>query len=379
MQSIPLSGIREIFERAQSIPDVVRLEFGEPDFDTPEHIKDAASRALREGRTKYTSSFGEGKLRDAIARKMASENRVECSRENVVVTAGATSALCLSILSCINPGEEVLIPDPGWSSYVPIVRVSGGIPVPYPLVEENGFQPDLDMISRRASAKTRMILVNSPNNPTGAVIKEDNLAALGDFARKHDLMILSDEVYEKFTYGGERHVSTAALKEFADLTVTVNSFSKTYAMTGWRVGYAVSPAPIAECVGRLNGSTNSCTSSISQAAALAALEGAQDSVGKMVRVFEGRRNLMLEELGQIGERISVQPPGGAFYLFVNVKESKVSSQDLAMRILVDGRVATVPGSAFGSLGEGYIRIAYANSEERLKEGARRIRRVMSTL
>ncbi len=379
MSGIPLSGIREIFEKAQSIPDVVRLEFGEPDFDTPEYIKKGAAKALKGGKTKYTSSFGEKKLREAIAHKMETENDTTCTGNNVIVTSGATSALCLSILACVNPGEEVLIPDPGWSSYVPIVRISGGVPVGYPLREEDGYQPDLNSLSRRITDRTKMILINSPNNPTGGIIRDENLAALGELAKKHNLTILSDEVYEKFVYDGGRHVSIASLKGLEDFVITVNSFSKTYAMTGWRVGYSVAPEPVAECIGRLNGSTNSCTSSISQAAALTALEGPQDSVKKMVDEFDRRRKIMLEGLGRIGNELSISPPAGAFYLFVNIKKTGLTSDDLAMKILLDGHVATVPGSAFGGLGEGYIRVAYANSEERLREGVKRIRRVIESI
>jgi aspartate/methionine/tyrosine aminotransferase len=375
MSEIPLSGIREIYEKAQSIPDVIRLEFGEPDFDTPAYIKQAAFEALSKGETKYTSSFGISELRQSVAEKMARENGVNCSGKNVVITAGATSALSLSVLAALNPKDEILIPNPGWANYVPISRIGGATSIGYPLLEKDNFNVNVENVRKLVNTRSRMILINSPSNPTGAVIDEEDLKALGELAEKHDLLILSDEVYEKFVYDGEKHVSIASFPKFKDRTITVNSLSKTYAMTGWRIGYAVAPEELAEAMGRLNGSTNSCAASMTQYAAVAALRGPQDSVARMVEAFRRRRGVVVDGLREISE-LSCSPPKGAFYVFVNIGKTGMDSFSLSMKLLEQGHVATVPGSAFGSLGEGYIRIAYANSEENLKMALEKIKAVL---
>lgn len=365
-----------MFELAKSIPGVIRLEFGEPDFDTPEAIKQAAFKALERGATKYTSSYGVTELRSAIAKKMGSENHVRCREDNVVVTTGATSALMLSMLSALNPGDEILIPDPGWSNYASIARISGAVPVGYPLHEKDCFVVDSTQLGKLITPKTRMILINSPSNPTGAVIGRDALRALGVLALKHDLMILADEVYEKFVYDSSEHTSIASFPDFRDIVITTNSFSKTYAMTGWRLGYAVASESLVEAMGRLNGSTNSCTATMTQYAGIAALSGSQRFVLEMVESFNKRRKLVFDEIASM-KNISCSPPQGAFYLFPNVSKVSHNSSELAIKILTQARVATVPGSAFGSCGEGHLRLAYANSEENLKEALRRIKSLLN--
>ncbi|MHB8565834.1 MAG: pyridoxal phosphate-dependent aminotransferase [Nitrososphaerales archaeon] len=377
MSGIPLSGIREIFEKAQSMLDVIRLEFGEPDFDTPDHIKNAAYEALNRGATKYTSSFGINELRDAVAEKMIGENSVKSSRKNVVITTGATSALSLAVLAIMNPANEILIPNPGWANYIPISRIGGAKSVGYPLLETDGFNIDIENVRKLITPRTKMILINSPSNPSGGILREEDLKALGELAVKKDLLVISDEVYEKFIYDGEKHVSLASFPQFSDRVITINSFSKTYAMTGWRIGYAVAPEEIAEAMGRLNGSTNSCTATMTQYAALAALKGSQKCVTDMVEVFKKRRSVIIEGLKEI-KQLSCSPPNGAFYAFVNVTKTHMDSLSLSMKFLDQGHVATVPGSAFGSFGEGYIRIAYANSEENLKIALSRIKSVLSS-
>jgi aspartate/methionine/tyrosine aminotransferase len=372
MSEIPLSGIREIYEKALTIPGVIRLEFGEPDFDTPAHIKRAASEALDKGETKYTSSFGIAPLRGAVAEKMDRENGVKCSSRNVVITNGATSALCLSVLAVLNPGDEILIPNPGWANYVPISRIGGARSVGYPLLERDGFNLNVNNLRGLITPRTKMILINSPSNPSGGIIKGDDLKALGELAEAHDLMILSDEVYEKFVYDGEKHVSLASFPRFRDRVITVNSFSKTYAMTGWRIGYVIATEELTEAMGRLNSSTNSCTASMTQHAALAALKGPQDCVTEMVEAFRKRRGVVIDGLKEI-KLVSCSPPKGAFYAFINISKTQMDSLTLALKLLEKGHVATVPGSAFGSYGEGYIRIAYANSEENLKAALSRIK------
>jgi aminotransferase len=376
MAQISLSGIREIFEKAQTIPDVIRLEFGEPDFDTPLHIKEAACDALKNGATKYTSSFGIQELRAAIAQKMRQENKIDCNAKNIVVTTGATSALSLAVLTVMNPGDEILIPDPGWANYEPISRIGGARPVGYPLLEKKAFRLDPNDLEKLITPKTRMILLNSPSNPTGSVMPEEDLKAIGELALKRQLLVLTDEVYEKFIYDGKKHISLASFPQFRDQVITINSFSKTYAMTGWRVGYAVANEELIEAMGRLNGSTNSCVATMTQYAALAALTQSQTCVTEMITAFDKRRRVLLDGLSEI-ESLSCQRPSGAFYAFVNISKTRYDANSFALKLLLEGRVATVPGTAFGHNGEGYIRIAYANSEEKLKIALSRIKQMLS--
>lgn len=376
-----LSGIREIFEKAQKIPDVIRLEFGEPDFDTPQNIKVAAVRAISDGKTKYTSSAGLIELRTAISSKLELENGLSYDPSSeVVVTAGATSGINLAFLATVDVGDEVLIPDPGWATYMHAVHVAGAVPVPYPLVETSGYSLDRENVERLASPRTKAILINTPSNPTGAILSRSNLREISEFAIERNLFVVSDEVYEKFLYddqGRERreHFSIAGLPGMHDRTITVNAFSKTYAMTGWRLGYTAAPEPIATAMTKINAAENSCVSSISQYAAIEALTGPQDSVKSMIEAFAKRRKVLVEGLNELPGFDCPLPPG-AFYAFPNVKRTGTSSYTLAMKILERAHVAVVPGSSFGSQGEDHLRLAYANSLENIRAALERIRRVL---
>jgi aminotransferase len=379
MKGVELSGIRVIFDLAAKMRDVVRLEAGEPDFKTPEYICEAAEKAMREGRTHYTTSRGIPELRVAIAEKAKRENRIDAdAEEEIVVTAGASCAVYLSIHTVMEEGDEVLIPDPTWPHYEACVKLAGGKPISYSLKEDRGFSFDIDEIRSRITERTKMIVVASPSNPTGGVILLKDLEALADTAVKHDLLVLSDEVYEKMVYDGNRHYSIAALPEMKDRCLTINSFSKTYAMTGWRLGYVIAPKDIASQMAKLNLFLNSCPSSISQEAGLAALTGPQEDVKKMLDEYARRRQIIVEGLRKI-KGFKISPPMGAFYAFPNITELNYTSWDLCMLLLKEGRVATVPGAAFGSNGEGYIRISYANSVEKIKEALNRMEETVAKI
>ncbi len=376
-----LSGIREIFEKAQKISDAIRLEFGEPDFDTPENIKAAAIRAINSGKTKYTSSAGIPELRNAISSKLERENKVHYDpTKEIVVTAGATSAINLAFLSTADIGDEILVPDPGWATYSHAIQVAGAVPVPYPLLESEGYTFSRDRAERLVTSKTKVILINTPSNPTGAILSRENLKEIAQFATEHNLFVVSDEVYEKFLYndsGAKReHVTIASLPDMKERTVTVNAFSKTYAMTGWRMGYAAAPEPISGAMTKINASENSCVSTVGQYAALEALTGPQDSVGRMISAFAKRREVLVKGLNELPGFVC-PIPHGAFYAFPNITGTGAqNSYALAMQIVEKGHVAVVPGSSFGAQGEAHLRLAYANSLENIQAALERIRKIL---
>jgi aspartate/methionine/tyrosine aminotransferase len=372
VKQISASGIRVVFERAEKLRDVIRLEVGEPDFDTPAHIRDAAVKALNEGYTHYTSSYGLMELREEIAHRLRKENRIDADSTEVIVTAGASCALYLAIMATINPGDEVLVPNPAWPHYEYCVRLASGIPIGYPISEKQQFRIDPSDIKARLSKKSRMIIINSPSNPTGSVFHLKDLEEVAAIAQEHNLLVLSDEVYDKITYENARHYSIASLPGMKERTITINSFSKTYAMTGWRLGYATARREIIEEMAKLNLYTNSCASSIAQKAGVAALRGPQDFVRRMVKEYNRRRVFLVKHLNEL-PGVSCITPEGAFYAFPNISGLKMSSSKCAMFLLDHARVATVPGSAFGAYGEGYLRISYATSIKNLESALMRIK------
>jgi len=376
--SIPLSGIRMMFEKVAQMEDVIRLEVGEPDFNTPEHIKKAAKISLDENWTHYTSSAGLLELREAIAKKLRVDNDIYADPQTeVIVTPGACSALNLAILSIVNPGDEVLLPDPGWPHYEPCVRIAEGVPIHYPLVEENEFRIDINKLKEKVNEKTKMVIINSPQNPTGSVLTKKNFEDLSDVALQDDLLVVSDEVYEKIIYDDAKHYSIGSFPDMKDHTITVNAFSKTYAMTGWRLGFATATKDIIEQMTKLNLYSSTCANSITQRAGIPALEGLQDCVAEMVKEYKKRRDYLVDSLNKIPE-ISCLTPKGAIYIFLNVSRLKMSSFDCSMFLLDKGHVATVPGSAFGEMGEGYLRISFAKSIEELREAVARIQNALKT-
>lgn len=372
IHDLPASSIRVIFEKARKMRDIIRLEIGEPDFDTPSHIREAAKKALDEGFTHYTPFAGFEELREVIAEKVKVENGVEADpRREIVVTPGACSALYCAVLSVVNPGEKVLIPDPGWPHYEPCVKIAGGIPEHYPLLEENDFRVDPADLRKKVDENTKAIIINSPNNPTGSVLARKDLEGIAQTAEENDLIIISDEVYEKIVYDDAEHISIASLPNMHEHTITVNAFSKTYAMTGWRIGYAIAKEKIITQMAKIVLYTATCANSIGQRAAISALKGPPNCVMEMVSEYKRRRDFVMKRLNEISG-ISCKIPEGAFYVFPNVKEYGMSSFDFANYLLKHAKVSTVPGAGFGKYGEGYLRISYATSLEDLEKAMNRI-------
>jgi len=379
MTSIPPSGIRVIFELAQKYDKLIRLEIGEPDFDTPEHIKKAAEEALRDGCTHYTSSLGMIELREVVAEKLRKDNGIATDpSEDIIITSGGSNALSLAMLATINPGEEVLIPDPYWAQYDGLVRVTGGIPILFPVLEENEYQINPEDVEAKITERTKMIIINSPNNPTGAVLKKENLEAIADLAIRHNILILSDEAYERIIYDDITHYSIGSFPGMEDLTISAFTFSKTYAMTGWRLGYARAPKEIVAEMAKLALFQTSCPNSISQKAGIAAMKGSQNCVTKMVEEYKRRRDFIVERLNKI-EGISCQKPDGAFYVFPNTSSLLDSSYELSKFLIKEARVSTTPGKAFGDLGEGHLRVSYANSIENIDKGLKQIELALNAL
>ncbi len=371
-REVPESGIREMFNIAQRLSGVINLSLGEPNFKTPQHIIRAAMEALQSGYTHYTPNRGLLEFREAAAHKLKVENNIDVDPETeVMATVGSMGALSLTMLTIIDCGDEVLIPSPGYVSYESQVLMAGGRPVPYRLKEENRFQPDLDEISSLITRKTKAIVVNSPSNPTGAVFDYDVLKGIADLAADENLLVISDEAYERITYDGVRHISPASLPGMMDRTISIFSFSKTYAMTGWRIGYAVANKEIISEMTKLQEHLVAHPSSISQIAATAALRELNGQVERMVREYAERRRIIMDGLSKI-PGIRFQRPRGAFYIFPNIRSFGMSSEEFTMYLLREAKVIVVPGSAFGRFGEGYIRISYSVSGEMLKEAIRRI-------
>jgi aspartate/methionine/tyrosine aminotransferase len=365
----------EVLVRARALEaqgrNVVHLEIGEPDFDTPSHICDAAVSALRGGATHYGPSAGLPELREAIAEDSTRRRGVKATPEMVVVTPGGKPIMFFVILALVDPGDEVLYPNPGFPIYESMIRYIGGVPVPVRLLEEKSFALDVDQLCDKVGPRTRLIILNYPHNPTGGIIPEAGLRAIADAAAKHGVPVLSDEIYGRILYDGE-HRSIAAMPGMEPLAIVLDGFSKTYAMTGWRLGYGIMPAPMAQVVAKLQTNATSCTATFSQVAAVTALKGDQSSVDRMTEEFRRRRDAIVEGLRAIRGFQCVRPKG-AFYVFPNITGTGFSSRALADRLLDEAGVACLSGTAFGEFGEGYLRFSYANSMENIQEALRRIR------
>jgi aminotransferase len=372
IERVPTSGIRVIFEKASKIPGAIRMEVGEPDFDTPRYIGQAAKKAIDDGATHYTSIAGMPELRQAISDKLKKENGVDADPSTeIAVVPGAGAAIYLSILGTTNPGDEVMIPDPGWTHYEACVRLAGGIPVRYPTLESSDFRPDLEETEKLVSKKTKSILLNTPSNPTGAVLDEKDVKSIADIASSEDLLVISDEVYEKIIYDGAKNHSIASLPGMKQRTVTVNALSKTYAMTGWRLGYAAAPPEVTAQTTKLSLYASGCASSIAQVAAITALSGPQQDVERMQREYSKRRMMIADRLNEM-PGVTCHRPAGAFYAFPRFDLGGMNSFDTSMFLLENAKVATVPGSSFGALGENHIRFSFATSVARIEEAMDRI-------
>ncbi len=350
--------------------DVVHLEIGEPDFNSPANVVDAGRRALSDGFTGYNPSPGYDELRDRIAEEISATRGISVKGENVVVTPGGKPIMFFIIMALVDMGDEVLYPNPGFPIYESMVRFVGGVPVPMQLHESRGFNIDVDEVAASVTDRTRLMVVNSPNNPCGSVIPPDDLEALADIAKSRDIPILTDEIYSRFLYEGE-HASIASFPGMRERCVILDGFSKTYAMTGWRVGYGAMPLELVEPVSRLVTNSVSCTASFTQMAALEALSGPQDDSYEMVAEFRKRRDIIVSGLNAI-EGITCATPQGAFYAFPNVRGTGMDSHDFADRLLAEGGVACLPGESFGEYGKGFARFSFANSTENIEKALDRI-------
>ena len=369
----------EVLARARALEaqgrTVVHLEIGEPDFPTPEHIVEAGCKALRDGYTHYTAAPGIVELREAIAQDASTRRGLSFTPDEVVVTPGGKPIMFYSILALVDEGDEVIYPNPGFPIYESMIRFVGATPVPIQFDEQRDFALDVDALCAAISSRTRMIILNSPHNPTGGMIARADLERIADAVRPHpDLMILSDEIYSRMIYGGE-HVSIATLPEMRERTIVLDGFSKIYAMTGWRLGYGVMPRELAPRVTQLLINSASCTAAATQIAGVAALTGPQDAAEAMVAEFHRRRDLIVGGLNEI-EGLTCQTPQGAFYAFPNITATSLTSREIADLLLTEAGVAGLAGTSFGAFGEGYIRLSYANSAEQLAEALRRIKTLL---
>ncbi len=352
---------------------IVHLEIGEPDFPTPSHIVDAAKRALDEGWTHYGPTQGLPELREAIAQYISTTRGIRVGPQHVCVVPGGKPILFFPLIALLEPGDEVIYPNPGFPIYESMIRFLGAKPVPMPLVENRGFSFDLDLFRDRLTDRTKLVILNSPQNPTGGIIPPEDVKAIAKMLEKRDVMVLSDEIYSRICYDGQMPVSISTFPGMLEKTILLDGFSKTYAMTGWRMGYGVMPEWLVTAVNKLMVNSNSCTASFTQRAGIAALTGPQNDVTNMVAEFKRRRDAFCEGLNQIpGFRCAL--PGGAFYAFPNVTGTGMSSHQLADLLLEEAGVACLNGGGFGEYGEGYIRFSYANSLANLMEAVDRIKK-----
>jgi len=376
MSRIGVESAFEVLVRARALEaqgrSVIHLEIGEPDFPTPAHIIEAAKKALDEGWTHYGPTQGLPELREAIASEIRRTRGVDVGPQHVSVVPGGKPIIFFPMMALLEPGDEVIYPNPGFPIYESMIRFTGATPVPMPLEEERGFSFDLDLFRDRLSDRTKMVILNSPQNPTGGVIPAEDLKAIADMLRDRDVIVLSDEIYSRIYYG-EAPVSISTFPGMLEKTIILDGFSKTYAMTGWRMGYGVMPEWLVDAVNKLMVNSNSCTASFTQRAGIAALTGPQDCVTTMVAEFR-RRDAICRGLNEVpGFRCAI--PGGAFYAFANVRDTGMNSRELADFLLYEAGVSCLTGDCFGKYGDGYIRFSYANSLENLTEAVARIKKV----
>jgi aspartate/methionine/tyrosine aminotransferase len=365
----------EVLARAKALEkqgkEIIHLEIGEPDFDTPQHIKEAAVRALKAGYTHYTPANGILELREAIAHEIAGNRNIDVHPDEVVVTPGAKPIIFFSILAHVNPSEEVLYPNPGFPIYESVINFAGAKPIPIPLEEEREFRFDPDFIRKKITRKTKMIILNSPGNPTGGILTKNDLKVVADLiADRDNILVLSDEVYNRIIYEGT-HESLASLPGMKEKTVILDGFSKTYAMTGWRIGYGIMQRNLAQKITQLMINSNSCTCAFTQMAGIEALKGSQSETEKMVAEFKRRREVIVSGLNKI-KGFSCLKPHGAFYAFPSIKNTGKTASELADLLLNESGVATLSGTSFGKFGEGHLRISFANSVENIEKALTKV-------
>ena len=382
MNRLAPSGIRKMNEKALAMEragePVIHFEIGRPDFDTPEYIKKACIDSINAGDVFYTSNFGIAELREAIAEKLRTQNGIDCSASEILVSVGLTEAVYDVLCSILNEGDEILIPDPVWINYMNVPKLLGAVPVSYHLREENDYQIDLDEIRGAITPKTKALVIISPNNPTGGVLSEKVLKELAEIASYHNLLVLADEVYERLIFDDEKHISIASLPGMKERTITLNGFSKAYSMTGWRLGYAAAPESLIAVLNKIHQHNTTCATSFVQKAAVAALRDEKDEVNGMVREYQRRRDYAVDAINKI-EGISCRRPKGAFYIFINIKKLGKSSAEIAEYLLNEAKLAFVPGDVFGPEGEGYLRMSFANSYENIVKGCERLEKAIQKL
>ena len=377
-QSMRPSGIRKFFDLAADMPDCISLGVGEPDFKTPWAIRDAGIRSLERGHTRYTANAGLKELRVEISRYLQRRMNLEYDpQDQLLVTVGGSEAIDLCIRALVQPGDEVIIPEPCFVCYEPITALTGGVPVHLATRPEDGFRLTAESLKQAITPKTKLLILPFPNNPTGAVMRRQDLEEIAQVLRGTDVMVLSDEIYSELTYGTERHISIATLPGMYERTVVVNGFSKAYAMTGWRLGYAAGPAPVIRIMTKIHQSCIMSAPTTSQYAAIVAMRECDDQIEIMRREYDHRRKLLVNSFNEMG--MSCFEPQGAFYVFPSIQCSGLSSQEFCQRLLQEKRVAIVPGDAFGACGEGHARVSYAYSVDHLTEALRCIRAFLAEL
>ncbi len=377
VQSIQPSGIRRFFDLASSMENVISLGVGEPDFVTPWNVIEASYHSLEQGYTAYTANAGLFELRKEISRYMKRRFGVTYSAEDeIVVTVGASQAIDIALRAVLNPGEEVIVVEPSFVSYAPTVTLAGGVPVPVNTYSEDDFKLQPEQIEEAITDKTKVLMLCSPNNPTGTVLSKGDLERIAEVVEKHDLLVISDEIYAELTYD-EPYTSFPAVKNMRDRTILISGFSKAFAMTGWRLGFACGPKAILQAMLKIHQYTMMCAPTMAQHAALEALVNGQKDVVKMKESYRQRRSLVIHALEEMG--LSCHVPGGAFYVFPSIEKTGLSSEEFAEQLLMKEQVAVVPGSVFGESGEGHVRCSYATSVQKLEEAMRRIDRFLQTL
>ncbi|MDY2694091.1 pyridoxal phosphate-dependent aminotransferase [Gemmiger sp.] len=365
------SGIRKFFDLAADMPHCISLGVGEPDFKTPWSVRDAGIRSLEQGRTKYTANAGLKELRAEVCNYLARRFELSYEPQNVLVTVGGSEAIDLAIRALVKPGDEVIIPEPCFVCYEPITQLVGGVPVHIATRAEDEFRLTAEQLRAAITPRTKLLIFPYPNNPTGAVMSAADMQAIAEVLRDTNIMVLSDEIYSELTYGLDRHVSFASLPGMAERTIVVNGFSKSYAMTGWRLGYAVGPVPVIKVMTKIHQSCIMSAPTTSQYAAITALRQCDDQIEMMRDEYNRRRRYVVKSLNDMG--LTCFEPRGAFYVFPSIQISGLSSEEFCERLLKEKEVAIIPGSAFGACGDGYARISYAYSVDHLQTAMHRIR------
>ena len=378
VQDVPPSGIRKFFDVLASMPDVISLGVGEPDFDTPAQIVEAGIESLRRGRTHYTSNYGTIELRQAVAEHLADLYGVTYDPAGeIIITVGVSEALAAALATIVDPGDEVVLAEPSYASYVPDIMFAGGVPVFVPTRPEDAWQLDPEAVEAAITPRTKALFIGYPCNPTGAILEPDTMRALADIAERHDLLVVSDEIYDRLVYGGHRHEAFSALPGMRERTILLGGFSKAYAMTGWRIGYACAPRDLLDGILKVHQYVIMSAPTIAQDAAVVALKEGEGDVERMVAEYDRRRRMFVPGLVSIG--LPTVEPRGAFYAFPSIAGTGLTSDEFATRLLHEQHVAVVPGTAFGPTGEGYVRATLATSYEDLGEALVRIERFIAGL